>query len=242
MVEALRWLGLDWDHLDRQSDLGRHHEAAIDSLAKAGVLYPCSCSRSSLRERCERAPDNSFAYDNACRTRTLPAGGWRESSEALRVRLPDSRVELVDESGTDLSQTPALDMGDPVIVRRDGVYAYHLVVVVDDAERSVTRVVRGNDLATSSATQIQLQSLLGLSTPTYRHHLLLLERAGEKLAKLHKSLPFGEICETWSATEFCGLLAKLCGLRSEADGCTPQELLAEFSWSKVVRSDQRFSP
>ncbi len=242
MIEALRWLGLDWDHLDRQSDLGRHHEAAIDSLAKAGVLYPCSCSRSSLRERCERAPDNSFAYDNACRTRTLPEAGWRESSEALRVRLPDNHVDLIDESGTDLSQTPALDMGDPVIVRRDGVYAYHLVVVVDDAERSVTRVVRGNDLATSTATQIQLQSLLGLSTPTYRHHLLLLERAGEKLAKLHKSLPFGEICERWSAPEFCGLLAKLCGLRSEADGCTPQELLADFLWSKVVRNDQRFSP
>lgn len=240
MIFALEWLGLDWDELQLQSELSEQHEQALDSLAADGRLYPCSCSRKSIKGRCTRAPDNSFAYDNLCQVKALPASGWRECPDALRVRLPSSSVELVDESGLDLSQCPASEMGDPIVVRRDGAYAYHLVVVVDDAQSGVTRVVRGRDLATSTATQVQLYELLGLPLPSYRHHMLLMENAGEKFAKLHKSLPFEEIREAWSPTEMCGLLAKLCGLQSESSPCTPSDLLADFHWNRIRTSDRLF--
>ena len=114
-----------------------------------------------------------------------PAGGWRASQDAVRLRLAPGRVAPSDEGGFDLAQDPCLEMGDPVLRRRDGAIAYHLAVVVDDAAQAVTRVVRGGDLAASTALQVVLQRALGLPTPSYRHHLLLLEPRGEKLAKLH---------------------------------------------------------
>jgi hypothetical protein len=98
-------------------------------------------------------------------------------TEVLRARLDDEAVEFVDEGGLVLSQTPAYDPGDPVVRRRDGVLAYQLVVVVDDGDQGVNRVVRGRDIATSTATQVLLQRLLGLPQPAYRHHLLLVEPA-----------------------------------------------------------------
>lgn len=179
MRGAMTWLGLDWDQIAVQSARTRRHEAALDQLAAAGRLYPCSCTRSERRGG-RRAPDGGWAYENTCRERPLPPGGWRAVTEVLRARLDDDAVELVDEGGMVLSQTPAYDMGDPVVRRKDGVLAYQLVVVVDDADQGVNRVVRGHDIATSTATQVMLQRALGLTTPVYRHHLLLVEPARGK--------------------------------------------------------------
>jgi glutamyl-Q tRNA(Asp) synthetase len=172
--EACAWLGLDWDEVVVQSDRGAAHAAALDALAEAGRLYPCTCSRAA-RSGGRRAPDGSWAYENTCRARPLPPGGWRASADALRARLDDGPIALVDEGGLDLSQTPARDMGDPIVRRRDGVVAYQLAVVVDDGAAGITDIVRGRDIAPSTATQVALQRLLGLPTPRYRHHLLLLE-------------------------------------------------------------------
>ena len=104
-----------------------------------------------------------------------------------------------DESGLDLSQHVAAEMGDPVLRRRDGAIAYHLAAVVDDARAGITRIVRGRDLATSTATHVALQRLLGLPTPAYRHHFLLLEESGGKLAKLHGSIGWRELARSQSA-------------------------------------------
>src|SRR5207302_9840336 len=168
-----------------------------DRLAAGGRLYPCACSRS---DRTRRAPDGGWAYDNTCRDRALPAGGWRAVDLPLRASLPDDRVELVDDGGLDLAQTPARDMGDPIVRRRDGVIAYQLAVVVGDADAGITDVVRGRDIAPSTATQVLLQRLLGLPTPRYRHHFLLLEERG-KLAKLHGSIPFSQLRARHTAAE-----------------------------------------
>jgi glutamyl/glutaminyl-tRNA synthetase len=241
MLEALEWLGLSFDHTYRQSDCREDHEAALDQLTAAGRLYPCSCSRSRIRRAGRRAPDGGFAYDNLCRERTLPAGGWRESEELLRLRLPDERIELIDQLGRDLSQQPALEMGDPVVVRRDGTVAYHLAVVVDDAAASVTHVVRGQDLASSTATQIMIYQLLGKAVPTYLHHFLLLEGEEQKLAKMHGSIGYCELAKSYSGPGFCGLLARLSGLRDTAEACTPSELLADFDWKSVRRTNVRFA-
>jgi len=178
MIEALAWLGLDWDAVTIQSGERGAHEAALDQLADAGRLYPCACSRAA---RTRPAPDGGFAYDNTCRDRPLP--DWRASSEPLRVKLPADRIELVDDNGVDLSQTPALDMGDPIVRRRDGAIAYQLAVVVDDAAQDVTSIVRGADLLASTPRQIHLQHALGLPTPSYLHVPVAIDASGEKLSK-----------------------------------------------------------
>ena len=237
MRAALAWLGLDWDACQLQSELAEQHQEALDTLAGQGLLYPCSCSRRELRQRCQAAPGGGVAYDNRCRARELPAAGWREIGEPLRVRLPNHSVQLIDESGLNLSQLPILEMGDPLVRRRDGSLAYQLAVVVDDAASEVNRIVRGRDLATSTATQYLLQELLGAPHPCYRHHFLLLEEQGTKLAKLHGSIPFQDIAAQYEAPEFCGLLAKLSGLQESAQPCTPQALLPDFTWDNVRDED-----
>jgi glutamyl-Q tRNA(Asp) synthetase len=238
MVEACAWLGLVWDAVVVQSDRRAAHEAALDTLAAAGRLYPCGCSRAA-RAGGRRAPDGSWAYDNTCRGRALPTGGWRASSEAIRVRLDDDRIELVDDGGLDLSQTPARDMGDPIVRRRDGVIAYQLAVVVDDRDQAISDVIRGRDIAPSTATQVMLQRLLGAPTPRYRHHFLLLEQArGDKLAKLHGSIPFRELRARHDGPGLCGILAHAAGLAASPAPCTPDELVAGFDWRRVPTADR----
>jgi glutamyl/glutaminyl-tRNA synthetase len=236
--EACAWLGLDWDGVVVQSERRAAHEAALDRLDALGRLYPCSCSRSQ-RTGGRRAPDGGWAYENTCRGRPLP-GGWRQRTavDAIRVRLDDDHVALVDDNGVDLSQTPAIDMGDPVVVRRDGVIAYHLVVVADDADAQITDVVRGRDIAPSTATQIVLQRLLGLPTPRYRHHFLLLESSRHKLAKLHGSIPFSQVRARYDGPGLCGVLAHGAGLVDSTAPITPGELVPTFDWGKVSRDDR----
>ena len=234
--DACSWLGLDWDDVVVQSDRTAAHEAALDRLAAAGRLYPCSCSRAA-RSGGRRAPDGSWAYDNTCRDRPLP-GGWRATTDAIRVRLPGDRIELVDDNGLDLSQSPAHDMGDPIVRRRDGVISYQLAVVVDDHDTAITDVIRGRDIAPSTATQVMLQRLLGYPTPRYRHHFLLLERAGgDKLAKLHGSIPFSALAAAHDGPALCGILAHGANLAALGP-VTPRELIAAFDWSRVPREDR----
>jgi glutamyl/glutaminyl-tRNA synthetase len=237
LLDATRWLGLDWDAVIVQSVRNAEHERALDQLEAAGRLYPCTCSRAD-RAGGRRAPDGGWAYENTCRGKPLPAGGWRAAEANVRVQLDDERVELVDDGGLDLSQTPAIDMGDPIVRRRDGVIAYQLAVVVDDGHAGITDVVRGRDIAPSTATQVMLQRLLGLPTPRYRHHLLLLERHGGKLAKLHGSIPFSRLRARYSGAELCGVLAHAAGLQGTPRPCTPSELVASFTWSSVPATDR----
>jgi glutamyl-Q tRNA(Asp) synthetase len=237
MIEACRWLGLAWDDVVVQSERRAAHEAALDALAAAGQLYPCRCSRAA-RSGGRRAPDGGWAYDNACRGRALPPGGWRASNDVLRAQLGDGRVELVDDGGLDLSQTPAVDMGDPVVRRRDGVVAYQLAVVVDDHDAGITDVIRGRDIAPSTATQVMLQRMLGFAPPRYRHHFLLLEPGAGKLAKLHGSIPFTQLQARYHGAELCGILAHAAGLAATAVARTPRELVAGFDWRHVPVQDR----
>ena len=238
----LAWMGLDWDSEILQSECSEAHEAALDHLAEQGRLYPCGCSRSALRAQGDRAPDGSPRYPGTCRERLLPSaaqGGWRSVAEPLRVRLPEGRVEVLDESGEDLSQSPALTYGDPVVRRRDGAVAYHLASVVDDAAEGVSRIVRGRDLAPSTPVQVSLAQLLGLQPLHYRHHLLLLERQERKWAKFHKAVGTDVLREVYDGPSLCGLLAFGCGLIDAPQPITPRELVPEFRWSSVRQADRR---
>lgn len=240
--QDLDWLGLHFDDTQLQSRAREHHEQALDHLAEIGALYPCSCSRADLRQQGQPAPDGGFAYPNSCRARALPAGGWRHCNEPLRARLPEGTIEPLDEGGEPLAQVPSKDMGDPVVRRRDGAIAYHLASVVDDASAGVDRVVRGRDLAASTATQVALLRLLDQPAPVYRHHLLLLEeRPSEperKLSKFHAAVSTAALRRTYRADALCGVLAYACALRPDATPVTPDQLLRDFDWDRVARTDQ----
>jgi glutamyl-Q tRNA(Asp) synthetase len=237
MRAALRWLGLDWDAEELQSQARARHEAALDRLAAQGLLYPCRCSRSEVARSGVRAADGGWRYTDKCRGESLPAGGWRAVDAALRFRVPDGRIALRDESGLDLSQDVRHEMGDPVLRRRDGAIAYHLAAVVDDGRGGITRIVRGRDLASSTATHVLLQRALGLPMPAYRHHFLLLEESGGKLAKLHGSVGWRELRAAYSAEALCGLVAHTAGLTEQVSSATPRVLLTAFDWTRVRRDD-----
>ncbi|HSN26426.1 MAG TPA: glutamate--tRNA ligase family protein [Kofleriaceae bacterium] len=229
LVEALAWLGISFDETIVQSRNAPVHEAALDALAAQGRLYPCTCSRAD-RAGGRRAPDGGWAYANTCRGTPLPPGGWRAATANLRARLPDTRIEVRDEGGADLSQVAAIEMGDPIVRRKDGVIAYQLAVVSDDQISDITDIVRGRDIAPSTATQVGLQHLLGYRTPRYRHHFLLLEPQGEKLAKLHGSIPFSQLRARYTGPELRALLMDVAG---QVPGVSP----ATFDWARVPRED-----
>jgi glutamyl-Q tRNA(Asp) synthetase len=237
LKEDLAWFGIDFDEVQLQSAARARHEAALDALAARGLLYPCACSRAALKAHGVPAPDGGFAYPGACRARALPASGWRASDEPLRVRVPSREVRVHDESGAVWALDPARAFGDPVVRRRDGAIAYHLASVVDDAASGVTRVVRGRDLALHTPLQVALRELLGLPLPAFRHHLLLLEPRGGKLAKLHGAVAAPELRMHYSAKALCGVLAQACGLRASAEPVSPRELLRDFDWKRVGGED-----
>ncbi len=237
MLAALEWFGLDWDDVSLQSENSSSHEAALDELAGREVLYPCSCSRSEIKRSGERAADGGWRYPGSCRNRRLPKGGWRAVQETLRLRLTSERVDPEEEGGVDLAQDPAVEMGDPVLLGRNGLFAYHLASVVDDGCQQITRVVRGRDLAPSTAIHVTLQRLLGLPTPVYRHHFLLLEETGGKLAKLHRAVGWRELREHYTPDALCALLAGAAGLIESTARTCPRELLAGFDWQRVRDGD-----
>ncbi len=237
LIDDLAWLGLDWDGVAHQHELAADHEAALDRLAELGALYPCPMGRAELQALGRRAPDGGWAYDNRHRGRALPPGGWRACPDPVRAILPEGVFAPVDEGGLSLAQDPSLAFGDPVVRRRDGAVAYQLAVVVDDAAAGVTRVVRGRDIAPSSALQAALQRLLGLPTPRYRHHLLLLERRGRKLAKLHGSVGAAELRGSYDARALVGFLAWCAGLVPRPEPCAAADLIGDFAWERVREAD-----
>jgi glutamyl/glutaminyl-tRNA synthetase len=185
LQDDLTWLGLDWDAVLLQSTQSARHAAALDALAAGGYLYACSCSRTLLQGHGVRAPDGSWRYPNTCRRRRVSPANWRDCELPLRARLPEGVIVPKTYGAGALTQDPSAVMGDPVVRRRDKAVAYQLAVVVDDADWGVDTVVRGRDIACSTATQVALQRLLGLPEPIYWHHFLLCHQSEQKLAKLH---------------------------------------------------------
>ena len=237
MVSDLTWFGLDWDELNIQSDNTAQHHIALDKLSQANALYPCSMSRAEIKKVGIRSPDGGFAYPNSNRGTPLPKAGWSKSTEPLRAQLPNKTFTPNELSSGNWNQNPSQALGDPIVKRRDGAIAYNLAVVVDDASSEVSHIVRGSDIASSTATQMALMDLLQIPAPIYRHHFLLLEPRGEKLAKLHGSIGTPVLRQHYGPQELCGLLAHLSGLQANPKPCTPVQLLETFSWDQVSQED-----
>ena len=179
ILRALRRLGLDWDgEVAYQSARTARYEEALRRLS--AHTYWCGCTRREIADSSlGLAADGAAIYPGTCRD-GLPAGRPRR---ALRLRVDDSKIVFTDRVQGRREQVLSRDVGDFVLYRADGQYAYQLAVVVDDAAQGVTDVVRGADLIDSTARQIFLQRLLGLPTPRYLHVPVAVNAAGEKLSK-----------------------------------------------------------
>jgi glutamyl-tRNA synthetase len=245
---SLAWLGLDWDAEPvAQSRRGELYDAALAALHERGVLYECFCSRADVRRAASapHGPDGPL-YSGACRSlsaaeRSARIGCGR--TPALRVRM-EGEVEFRDDLMGPQRELLAATTGDIVVRRSDGVIAYQLAVVVDDAEQSVTHVVRGADLLASTARQIRLYDLLGLAAaPGYAHVPLLLGDDGERLAKRHGAVGLTELREAGvEARAVVGRLAFSAGLLDAPEPCTAVELLERFDPAALEREPTRIDP
>ena len=182
---ALERFGLHWDgEVIYQSRRGALYEKALQRLRES--CYPCGCTRREIADSSlGLAADGAQIYPGTCR-RGLPGG---KTARALRLKIPDEKIVFEDRVQGRVEQHLAREVGDFVLRRADGQFAYQLAVVVDDAAQGVTDVVRGADLFDSSARQIALQRLLGLPTPRYLHIPAVVDAAGEKLSKQTGAVP-----------------------------------------------------
>ena len=181
ILETLARCGLESDEsVVFQSTRREFYEAAFAHLQAAGLIYGCACSRKDV----DAAIDAQAARPSGVYPGTCAAGAAKDKPiRAYRVRVPDEEVFFVDRACGAYSQHLLRDVGDFVVRRADGLWAYQLAVVVDDAAQGITDVVRGIDLIDNSPRQIHLQHVLGLPTPRYFHVPLVLNPAGEKLSK-----------------------------------------------------------
>jgi glutamyl-Q tRNA(Asp) synthetase len=184
ILRTLEQHGLHWDGpVLYQSTRDEVYAEAVNSLAQRGLLYACTCTRRELTDSLPGA--DGPVYPGTCRSSPL----LRPQKHALRLKVNDHVWCFADRIQGEIRQVLARDVGDFILRRSDGLYAYQLAVVVDDAEQGVTEVLRGADLLSSTPRQIYLQQLLGFSTPDYAHVPLLTNAAGEKLSKQNLADP-----------------------------------------------------
>jgi len=213
ILQTLESYGFEWDgELVRQSERHADYQAVIDRLLSQGLAYACTCSRKQLE-------GYQGIYPGFCRNAGHPA-----ADAAIRIRVPELTYRFTDRVQGDYHQHLGRDVGDFVIRRRDGFYAYQLAVVLDDAWQGVTDIVRGADLLDSTPRQLYLQELLGLPQPHYLHVPLIVQPDGNKLGKSYRSPPL-------PADQAAPLLARaLCALGQALphglEGARPAELLA----------------
>lgn len=179
ILETLEAFELFWDGpVLYQSRRNAIYEEALAQLRARQYLFPCTCSRREIADSGLQGTDGPI-YPGTCRTGIRPGG----RTPALRVKVLDRTLHFSDRLQGDIHENLAREVGDFVVKRADGLYAYQLAVVVDDAWQGITDVVRGSDLLFSTARQIYLQELLGYPTPGYMHLPVAVNACGEKLSK-----------------------------------------------------------
>ena len=205
IYEDLRWLGLSWDGVVIQSERFADYEAALEQLKVMRLLYPCFCTRGDIAREVAaslHAPHGADGplYPGTCR-------GLARDVRTVRLARGDSHSWRLDMAGAMARTGPLVwrdemagevavnadALGDLILKGRDRPVSYHLAVVVDDAAQGVTDVVRGSDVFASTHAHRTLQALLGLPTPLYRHHQLIVDAAGVRLAKRAAGLSLAEL-------------------------------------------------
>lgn len=246
LADDLRWLGLDWDRgwpdpFYTQSCRGERYEEVFRELTERGLIYPCFCSRAQRLAAASAPQAGEAESDRRCRCarldpaeRTALLAGKRPP--AWKLRCPDETITVADGHYGVYRQNPAREVGDCILRRSDGVWAYQLAVSVDDMDQGVTRVVRGRDLLSSAPRQAWLIETLGGRAPDYVHAPLLVSE-GEKLSKRLGSLSTRQLRLDYTPEALIGRLAHLCGLLDKEEPISARELLGEFSWDRVKTED-----
>jgi glutamyl-tRNA synthetase len=239
-LRDLEWLGLDWDGPPLfQSAETAPLAAACERLLAAGHAYPCVCTRAEIAAlSAPHTDDAETPYPGTCR------GRWRTVAQAraasgrepgLRLVVPPERVSIVDELAGALEYDVAGEVGDFLVRRRDGAFAYQLAVVVDDARQGVTEVLRGDDLLSSAARQALVLERLGLPRPAWVHVPLVLGEDGRRLAKRRRDLALGALREAGvDPRAVVGWVARTAGQRADARP-TARDVLATFDLAHLPR-------
>ncbi len=204
ILRTLERYGFEWDGaVLYQSRRHEAYRAALNELHRTGALYACRCSRREAMEAAAAARLTPGVYAGTCRT----AGHAVDGPGALRVRTDGALIAFSDRLQGPQRQALEREVGDFVVRRADGLWAYQLAVVVDDAAQGITDIVRGSDLLDSTPRQIHLQHLLDRPTPTYLHLPVAVNAAGEKLSKqtYAPALPMDDpLPSLWQALAFLG--------------------------------------
>ena len=234
LMRDLEWLGLTWDgEVVWQSHRTEIYERYLTQLSTS-IIYPCTCTRNEiLAAQAPHESDGRIVYPGTCRNKNI-----QSSKAAIRLIVPDEQIEYEDRVYGPQSVNLATHCGDFIIRRSDGVFAYQLAVVVDDAEMGVTEIVRGRDLLLSAAQQLYLYRLFGFPEPQFCHHPLLINEAGQRLCKRDHALALSAMRQHMTAPEIIGLLAHTMGLTPPRESLTPEQLLPLFNWSKIPPEDK----
>lgn len=243
LLDDLHWLGLEWDEGPyRQRDRMPLYEDALAQLDRQGVLYPCFCTRAELHAAsAPHASDGTPIYAGTCRNLSAQdvaeRSRLRPAAQRLRVpepEAPNGTISFVDRVYGPQREILARECGDFLVRRSDGVFAYQLAVVVDDADMGVTEVVRGCDLLGSVPRQIYLQELLGLPHPAYAHVPLLTAPDGRRLSKRDRDLDMEGLREHFGTPErLLGWLAGTTGLAPDTQPRSAADLVELFDWDLV---------
>lgn len=253
MCRDIRWLGLDWDEGPviggpsgpyEQSRRTALYQAALRRLEAQGLVYPCFCTRAELHAAsAPHREDGQVVYPGTCRGLTAEQAAERARrtgrAPALRLWVPKEEITFTDGHMGEYREWLPADCGDFLLRRSDGIFAYQLAVVVDDAAMGVTEVVRGADLLASTPRQLLLYRLLGLEAPAFYHFPLLLGSDGQRLSKRNADAGLDTLGERYTAPEILGKLAYLAGFNPSAEPRSGESLLEDFAWEKVPRADIR---
>jgi len=247
-IRELAWLGLTWEgEIVYQSQRTAVYEHALQALAAAGAAYPCTCSRSDVAQAAG-APaeeDGLSVYDGHCRGRYATAEEAQAETHqppAWRVRVDTAPISFEDQFAGLRTFDLSRYSGDFVIFRREGLAAYQLAVVVDDAEAGVDAVVRGDDLLPSAAMQIHLRRLLGLSEGVLYWHLPLVTGPdGRKLAKRHGDTRLSHYIAAGATPQrLLGLLGYWSGLLERREEIDLPALLERFDLTRLPHAKRTF--
>lgn len=259
LMDDLLWLGLDWDEGPdiggpfgpyTQSERLDHYAHAAQVFSEKGRVYRCLCSRKDIRQ-VQSAPHGlTSVYPGTCRDLTAEqyeAMSERKSERepALRARVDARVIHFTDLLYGPQTQDLAADVGDFVIVRRDGFFAYQLAVVVDDALMGITHVLRGEDLLDSTARQILLYEQLGYAPPAFLHVPLMQDEHGIKLSKRDGAASLEIYRDAgWSAERVIGHLAYSLNLMDRDEPISARALVESLSLEEFVRTlhDSRTAP
>ncbi|HJQ99633.1 MAG TPA: tRNA glutamyl-Q(34) synthetase GluQRS [Candidatus Polarisedimenticolaceae bacterium] len=239
ILDDLRWMGLDWDDEPiSQSDRIGLYDAAFETLRTAGRIYPCFCSRRDIAAAASapQAPGDETPYPGTCRGLPPSVVAGRLASgraHAWRFRVEPEQLEAFDDLVRGrVAPEPAT--GDFVVRRADGVPAYQLAVVVDDAAMGIDEVIRGGDLLASTPRQALLYRALGATPPRFGHVPLLLGPDGVRLSKRHKGVTLAELRDAgWTARRVSGMLASVLDLTASEQEVMPRDLVEGFSLARL---------